>query len=316
MQSIDPLEMLKPKRSITGMSAILLPFLDDYAVDWSSFDDHLLRTSQAGLIPAVNMDTGYLNLLDDHLVQQVLDRTQEVLAGGAFVAGAWVRDAPGESFSLEGYRRSIESIQQAGGIPVITQSYGLAHTDDANIISNYHQLGSECDQFVAFELGKMFAPHGAIYSLDVYQELLKVPSCIGAKHSSLDRMEEWQRLRLRDQIRPEFKVLTGNDLAIDMVMYGSDYLLGLSTFCPDLFAVRDRYWREGSARFYPLNDWLQYLGFFAFRHPTGGYKHNAAMFLKLRGWIETNLTHPDSPHRPESDLAILHEILNELQRLD
>ena len=36
--------------------------------------------------------------------------------------------------------------------------------------------------------------------------------------------------------RPDFLVLTGNDLGIDMVMYGSDYLLGLSTFAPDLFA--------------------------------------------------------------------------------
>ena len=30
-------------------------------------------------------------------------------------------------------------------------------------------------------------------------------------------------------LRPEFMVLTGNDLAIDMVMYGSDYLLELNT---------------------------------------------------------------------------------------
>ena len=66
--------------------------------------------------------------------------------------------------------------------------------------------------------------------------------CIGTKHSSLDRMLEWERLRLRDETRPDFMVLTGNDLGIDMVMYGSDYLLGLSTFAPDLFAKRDAMW--------------------------------------------------------------------------
>ena len=42
------------------------------------------------------------------------------------------------------------------------------------------------------------------------------------------------------QMRPDFLVFTGNDLAIDMVMYGSDYLLGLSTFAPDLFASATR----------------------------------------------------------------------------
>ena len=36
----------------------------------------------------------------------------------------------------------------------------------------------------------------------------------------------------------KFRVLTGNDLAIDIVMYRSDYLLGLSTFAPDLSAKR------------------------------------------------------------------------------
>ena len=42
---------------------------------------------------------------------------------------------------------------------------------------------------------------------------------------------------MRDELRPDFLVLTGNDLAIDMVMYGGDYLLGLSTFAPEDFAA-------------------------------------------------------------------------------
>ena len=148
----------------------------------------------------------------------------------------------------------------------------------------------------------MFAPFGKIYSLEVYRGLLGVKKCLGAKHSSLRRELEWQRLRLRDELRPDFQVFTGNDLAIDMVMYGSDYLLGLSTFAPDLFARRDRYWETGDPRFYELNDVLQYLGFLAFRDPVPAYKHSAAMFLKLRGWIGCDATHPQSPSRPESDL--------------
>ena len=130
----------------------------------------------------------------------------------------------------------------------------------------------------------MFAPFGKVYSLEVYQGLLGVPQCVGAKHSSLRREPEWRRLMLRDRVRPDFRVYTGNDLAIDMVTYGSDYLLGLSTFAPDLFARRDALWEAGDAAFYELNDVLQYLGFFAFRAPVPAYKHSAAMFLRLRGW--------------------------------
>jgi dihydrodipicolinate synthase/N-acetylneuraminate lyase len=154
----------------------------------------------------------------------------------------------------------------------------------------------------------MFAPFGRIYDLETYAGLLGIPQCVGAKHSSLNRVQEWQRLELRDRERPEFKVYTGNDLAIDMVMYGSDYLLGLSTFAPDLFARRDALWASGDPAFYELNDLLQYLGCFAFRAPVPAYKHSAAQFLKLRGWLHSDATHPSAERRPDSDIAVLRDI--------
>jgi dihydrodipicolinate synthase/N-acetylneuraminate lyase len=154
----------------------------------------------------------------------------------------------------------------------------------------------------------MFAPFGRIYSLELFAELLQVPGLVGLKHSSLDRTLEWQRLEIRDRVRPEFKLYTGNDLAIDMVIYGSDYLLGLSAFAPEAFGLRDRLWAAGDPRFFALNDVLQYLGAFAFRDPVPAYKHSAAQFLYLRGRVAEPATHPRSPARPESDLVILQEI--------
>ena len=299
---------IKPGRKIVGMSAILLPFQPDGSIDWISFDAHVQRTFQAGLIPAVNMDTGYANLIDESTRQTVLNRVAERNPGKPFLAGAFVKDHPSDEFNFDGYAEQMEQIQGYGGIPIVFQSYGLAHQDEPTIVENYRRLANAADRFYAFELGTMFAPFGKIYSLDVFQQLMKIDAIVGAKHSSLERELEWQRLELRDQVRPEFQVLTGNDLAIDMVMYGSDYLLGLSTFCPDLFAIRDRYWEQNDARFFQLNDVLQYLGFFAFRNPTSGYKHNAAMFLAGRDWINSDLTHPESVHRPKEDYSVLYEI--------
>ncbi len=40
----------------------------------------------------------------------------------------------------------------------------------------------------------MFVPYGRIYSLDAYEAMLGIGSCIGAKHSSLSRQLEWDRL--------------------------------------------------------------------------------------------------------------------------
>ena len=300
--------MVRPRRKIRGISAILLPFTESGEPDWDGFCAHVARTAEAGLVPAVNMDTGYVNLLDDATRLTALAKTRETLGGREFVAGAFVGDKPGTPFNLDGYAARIAEIQEAGGTPVIFQSYGLVEQDPALIVTAYEQIGRLCDRFIGFELTQDLAPFGAIYDLETYAGMMDVKQCIGAKHSSFHRIPEWERLRLRDRRRPDFHVYTGNDFAIDMVMYGSDYLLGLSTFAPDLFAKRDRLWEEGDPAFYELNDQLQYLGTFAFRTPGPAYKHSAAQFLKLRGWINADRSHPAAAQRPASDVEVLREI--------
>ncbi len=307
---IDPVSLIRSRRKIQGISAILLPFSENGDTDWDGFSAHVQRTVAAGLAPAVNMDTGYAHLIDDATRRQALELTRAETDN--FVAGAFVGDEPGEPFNATEYLRQMEMIQTHDGIPVIFQSFGLTgHGDDA-IVTSYAQLADNADAIIGFELSDVFAPFGKIYSLEVYRGLLGIDRLIGAKHSSLNREQEWRRLILRNEVRPKFRVFTGNDLAIDMVMYGSDYLLGLSTFAPDVFAKRDAAWAAGDPAFYELNDWLQYLGFLTFRPPVPAYKHSAAMFLKLRGWLDCDHTHPGSPTRPESDREILRAIVEQM----
>ncbi len=303
-----------PKRKITGYSAILLPFNQSGVVDWDAFCAHVARTAAYGLVPAVNMDTGYGSLINGQTRVEVLRRTQDTLSRGFYTAGAFVGDRPGDTYDRQAYLLQIEHIQTYGGIPTIFQSYGLTGLPPDKLITAYADIGRTIGPFIAFELGSMFAPFGKIYDLAVYEDLLGIRECVGAKHSSLSRRLEWERLELRDRLRPDFKVFSGNDLAIDMVMYGSDYLLGLSTFAPDYFALRDRYWLEGDDRFFELTDILQFLGHFAFRDPIAAYKHSAAQFLKLRGWIACDTTQPACPTRPSSDVEILRGILNSLSK--
>ncbi|MAI32125.1 MAG: dihydrodipicolinate synthase family protein [Planctomycetaceae bacterium TMED240] len=312
---IDPTKLLQTRRKIMGISAILLPYHVGGEVDWQGFDEHLHRTLDAGLIPAVNMDTGYGNLIDDAVREEVLLRAQRIAGGRAFIAGVFVGDHPGSPFGRDLYRVGIEQIQRHGGTPIFFQSYGLIELPDDELVEAHHTLARECEEFLFFELGQIFAPFGRIYSLDVYQQLMMIPNALGAKHSSLHRLPEWQRLELRNRVRPDFRVFTGNDLAIDMVMYGSDYLLGLSTFAPDAFARRDAMWEAGDPSFHELNDLLQYLGTFAFRDPTPAYKHSAAMFLKIRGMLVSEQTHPDSLRRPDSDVTVLELIASDIQRI-
>jgi len=202
-----------------------------------------------------------------------------------------------------------------GATPVVFPSHGLNALDDGAWVDAHAAFATVVDRFIAFELGAAFIPHGRIVALDAYEALLGIDACIGAKHSSLSRQLEWDRLTVRDRVRPDFHVFTGNDLAIDMVCYGSDYLLGLSAFAPEAFAERDRRWAAADCGFHELNDLLQYLGFFAFRPPVPAYRHDAALFLALRGRIGSDATPPGAPRRPESDRAVLADIAERLESL-
>ena len=305
-------DRLIPRRRIRGMSAVLLPFDGNGSIDWAAFEAHVARTAEAGLTPAVNMDTGYVQLLDPASRLRALDVARSALGDATFVAGAFVADEPGAAFDLDSYLAAANDIASRGATPMVFPSHGLNTDTDEEWIEALSEIGDRVDAFLAFELGQMFVPYGKILSLDGYRSLLSIPSCLGAKHSSLQRQPEWDRLAIRDAERPDFLVLTGNDLAIDMVMYGSDYLLGLSTFAPDLFAKRDRMWEAGDPGFYELNDLLQYLGFFTFRDPVPAYRHSAAMFFELRGWAVSDEIPSGAPTRPESDRAVLRDLAERL----
>lgn len=302
---------MRPGRRIEGISAVLLPFGADDRPDWESFRGLLDRTWTAGLTPAVNMDTGYVNLLTREERAQALAAAEAVSRGRAFVAGAFIESEHGDPVVL--YRREIDGIRRRGGTPILFQCSALAESTEAEVLEVYGRVAEAGAPLMAFELGRMFAPFGRIYSTEFMRGLLGIPAIVGLKHSSLDRSEEWRRVELRDRERPEFRIYTGNDLAIDMVFYGSDYLLGLSAFSVEGFAARDRLWAAGDARAFAVNDLLQYLGALAFRAPVPAYKHSAAQFLRLRGAIPSDRPHPRAGRRPDSDLPLLQDIANRLE---
>jgi len=169
---------------------------------------------------------------------------------------------------------------------------------------------------VAFELSPVFAPHGEIWDDETFARVLGLPKLAGAKHSSLDRVTELRRLAARDAERPEFRVYTGNDLAIDLVLYGSDYLLGLSTFAPERFAERDAALAADDVAFLQRNDDLQHLGSVGFRAPVPAYKHAAAQFLHLTGALACDAIHPRAPRRPASERILLFDCARRLGLLD
>src|SRR5262245_41777609 len=102
-------------RKVRGIAAALLPYDARGAIAVEEFQRHLLATHRAGLMNAVNMDTGYVNYLSDIEQDRVLRWTREALGPDvSFVAGAYIEDRTGDVVAL--YRRRMDVIVESGGV--------------------------------------------------------------------------------------------------------------------------------------------------------------------------------------------------------
>jgi dihydrodipicolinate synthase/N-acetylneuraminate lyase len=299
-------------RRVQGVAASLLPYEDNGRIAVEAFQHHLVATHRAGLINAVNMDTGYVNYLSEAEKLDVLGWTRVALNHNVpFIAGAYIESLEGDTVAL--YRKQMEAIVDQGGIPILFQSARLQGKSPAEKAAIYRAACEGFPEVLAFELSPAFATNGEMFEEETFLRVMEIPEIKGMKHSSLDRLLELRRLELRDLHRPEFRIYTGNDLGIDMIEYGSDYLLGLATFAPEKFAERDRLWEARDPAYWALSDALQYLGNVAFRDPIPAYKHSAAVFLHAAGRIPSNRTHPRNPQRPAWEQELLHDCASRLR---
>ena len=305
MTTASPFDRPRSHRKVQGIAAALLPFESAGRVAVDAFQKHLLATQLAGLKNAVNMDTGYVNFLSETEKLNVLQWTREALGKDVpFVAGAYIEGQNGPVTEL--YRKQMDVIVGIGGTPILFQTSRLRGKSSREKAEIYQETCRGYPGVLAFELGQMFASNGEIFDTETFLRLMDIPEILGLKHSSLDRLVELDRLALRDVHRPEFHVYTGNDLGINMIEYGSDYLLGLATLAPEKFAERDHLWETADPSYFALSDSLQHLGNVVFREPVPAYKHSAAIFLHLTGRIPSNRTHSKNPLRPvwEADLLL------------
>src|SRR5262249_34852004 len=153
---------------------------------------------RAGLMNAVNMDTGYINYLSEDEKKNVLRWAREALGGnGSFVAGAYIENQHGDVVSL--YRRQLDLIASADAIPILFQTARLHQHPAKEKARVYREVCRGFQHVLAFELGRIFAPNGEMFDEETIRYLLDIPELKGMKHSSLDRLIELERLALRDK---------------------------------------------------------------------------------------------------------------------
>jgi hypothetical protein len=120
-----------PRRKVRGIAAALLPYLPSGKVAVEAFQANLRATHAAGLMNAVNMDTGYVNYLSEAEKEEVLRWTREVLGRNTpFIAGVYIETQCGDTVRL--YRQQLDRIVRQGGMPILFQTARLhGHSAEA-----------------------------------------------------------------------------------------------------------------------------------------------------------------------------------------
>ena len=307
------LRHLTPDRSIDGAAALPVWAGPSGRLDLAGFAARLERTFAAGLTPAVNLFAGSVDLLalDDRI--DLLSTAAGVARGRRFIAGTWpTEDAAPLAVR---YGRAVDAVARQGGTPVLLPIAELDTLDGDGLAHLWRQATSGHRGVLALEIAPEFGLPGTLHAPDVLTRLLDVPSLGGLVHASLDRGTEWARIDARDAGRPEFRIYSGHERALDMVAYGSDYLLGTAGCAPEAFAARDRAWRAGEPIGFALNDVLQYLGTLLHRDPLGGARHAALQWLEARGLLRDAAPWPGAARRPDSDTALFRDIAARLDAL-
>ena len=159
------------------------------------------------------------------------------------MAGAYIENQTGDVVAL--YRQQMDSIVRGGAIPSCFRPLGCTANQPKKRRLYIRQLARATRKCWPSSWAPCLPRTAEIFDEETVCRLMDIPEIKGMKHSSLDRLVELERLALRDAHRPDFRIYTGNDLGINMIEYGSDYLLGLASFAPEKFAERDRLWEPG-----------------------------------------------------------------------
>ena len=308
------LRHLTPSRTIDGIAALPIWLDARGRLDLAGLAARLRATFSAGLTPAVNVFAGAVDRLDVEARRDVLSTAAGVARGRRFIAGTLPTEDAAPLSSR--YGRAVDAVVRQGGTPLLLAIDELEVLDGDALAHLWRQATTGHRGVLIVETTRDFGGRFGLYGTDVVARLIDVASLGGLVHVSLDRQAEWARVEARDIARPEFRIYSGHERALDMVSYGSDYLLGVAGCAPEAFAARDRAWRDGAARGFDLNDALQYLGTLLYRAPVDGARHAALQWLQASGLVDA-AARPVAGvgERPASDLSLYRELAGRLRGL-
>lgn len=307
-----PFDLLCPGRRPTGIGPVLLPADETGTPDWDGFAHLLGRVAETALLPGVNLAPGAIAALDPSTRAEVLATAGAGMGGDPFVSGVRADAGDDGAFDPARLAGAVQAVARHGAVPVLLPSPALAQLGPDEYLGLVAWMGDWCDRLIVVEAPPERWPGGRGWGIDVFGALLEVTACIGVVHASWRRAPEWDRLRMRDDVRSGFQVFSANERAVDQIMFGADHCLDLAAAIPDVLAARDDAWAAEDQDALELQDAVQALATAVFREPVDGANAALARVLHLRGWLPHDRAFGATTTRPIGDDPFLRAALDRL----
>lgn len=190
-----------------GYGIVLTPFNANGKVDYAELEkqlDTVCRSRIRGVV--VCGSTSEFTYLSGEETRKMMSFAKRIIAGRKeFICGATAANCH-ETKELLHY---IERLGADGALVAPPFYFPLSDND---VLDFYKEIASEPGELpiIAYQIPQCTSG----ISMNVYQELLKLPRIMGIKNSSGNVLQIMQQITLRNELRKDFAVLTGSDESI------------------------------------------------------------------------------------------------------
>lgn len=223
-------EKIKP-RFQGAYGIILTPFKPDGKVDYIELEKQLQVVCNSDIQGVVVCgSTGEFTYLSREETREIMTFSKRVVGGRKdFICGATAANCHETKELL----KFIEELGADGALVAPPYYFPLSDND---VLDFYTEIATAPGKLpiIAYQIPQCTSG----ISMNVYQELLKLPRIQGIKNSSGNVLQIMQQITLRNEVRKDFAVLTGSDESIyALVNCGADgSFTAIGYLYPDLIA--------------------------------------------------------------------------------
>ncbi len=199
-----------------GYGIVLTPFKPDGKVDYVELEKQLRVVCNSDIQGVVVCgSTGEFTYMSREETREVMRFSKRIVAGRKdFICGATAANCHETKELL----KFIEELGADGALVAPPYYFPLSDND---VLDFYTEIANEPGKLpiIAYQIPQCTSG----ISMNVYQELLKLPRIHGIKNSSGNVLQIMQQITLRNEVRKDFAVLTGSDESIyALVNCGAD----------------------------------------------------------------------------------------------